>query len=132
MNTEQMILAYLVEHPGLTASELAKGMNANVRTVREAGKTLLAMGEVYMDIKFRYYLVEEATAVDAEYARLSKLAMSLQARNCWSRAATVWLNAMDATAKPRFRDQAVARRRMCMQKAKASRPKPGADAWGGI
>lgn len=38
MNTEQMILAYLKEHPGLTASELAKGMKANVRTVREAGK----------------------------------------------------------------------------------------------
>ncbi|WP_333610150.1 PerC family transcriptional regulator [Pantoea piersonii] len=132
MNTEQMILAYLKEHPGLTASELAKGMKANVRTVREAGKTLVTMGEVYLDMKFRYYLVEEATAVDAEYARLSKLAMSLQARNCWSRAATVWLNAMDATAKPRFRDQAVARRRMCMQKAKASRPKPSADAWGGI
>lgn len=132
MNTEQMILAYLKEHPGLTASELAEGMKANVRTVREAGKTLVTMGEVYLDMKFRYYLVEEATAVDAEYARLSKLAMSLQARNCWSRAATVWLNAMDATAKPRFRDQAVARRRMCMQKAKASRPKPNADAWGGI
>lgn len=92
----------------------------------------MTMGEVYLDMKFRYYLVEEATAFDAEYARLSKLAMSLQARNCWSRAATVWLNAMDATAKPRFRDQAVARRRMCMQKAKASRPKPSADAWGGI
>lgn len=132
MNTEQMILAYLKEHPGLTASELAKGMNANVRTVREAGKTLVAMGEVYLDVKFRYHRVEEATAVDAEYARLSQLAMSLQARNCWSRAATVWLSAMDATAKPRFRDQAVARRRMCMQKAKALRPKPSADAWGGI
>lgn len=132
MNTEQLILAYLKAHPGLTASELAKGMNANVRTVREAGKTLVAMGEVYFDTKFRYYLVDEVTPADAEYARLSQLAMSLQARNCWSRAATVWLNAMDATAKPRFRDQAVARRRMCMQQAKALRPKPSADAWGGI
>ncbi|WP_414693097.1 PerC family transcriptional regulator [Pantoea sp. UBA5923] len=58
--------------------------------------------------------------------------MSLQDRNCWSRVATVWLNAMDATAKSRLRDQAVVRRHMCMQKAKVSRPKPSADAWGGI
>jgi len=132
MNTEQKILAYLKNHAGLTAAELAKGMKANVRTVREAAKRLVALGEAYLDTKFRYFLIEEATSIDAEYARLSKLAMALQARNCWSRAATVWLNAMDATAKPRFRDQAVARRRMCMQKAKALRPKPSADAWGGI